>query len=97
MQAASINPYEGKLCRIMIKSKIIYNARWEETYVEAVIAKWAREGIYLDDGNFLPWSNIGAVSPIRSDEIKPGLETIKNGDEAAKSSHGVQGSEEHSQ
>ncbi len=63
-QAASKSPYEGKRCRVMIKSGIVYKNKFEDSFVEAKITKWAREGIYLDDGNFLPWSNIGSIAPL---------------------------------
>ncbi len=78
MQSSSKSPYEGKLCRIMIKSKIVYHEKWEETYVEAKIAKWAREGVYLDDGNFLPWSNIGSIAPLEPlDSPEAGTQAVE--------------------
>ncbi len=72
------SPYEGKLCRIMVKSKIVYHEKWEETYVEAKITKWAREGVYLDDGNFLPWSNIGSIAPMEPlDSEEKGTQAVE--------------------
>ncbi len=77
MMQAESSPYEGKLCRILIKSNIIFRGKMTSMYVEAKITQWAREGLYLDEGSFIPWSTISALAPLEAFDAPGGTQAVE--------------------
>jgi hypothetical protein len=60
--------YIAKQCRVMLKSPIILRGKLTcGPYVESIIENWLHEGLVLEGGVFVPWSNVRAVCPMEKE------------------------------
>ena len=63
------NPYQGLNCVVMIKSQILFKGKWTAPFLETKIIRWFNEGLVVEDGSFLPWSNISSVGTMDRDYL----------------------------
>jgi len=59
----------GKQVAILTKSPFVYMGKYQPAgFFEPVVKSIENPGVVLDDGSFMPWSNISSIAPLNSQQ-----------------------------